>query len=359
MISVNDKWGRLREIVLGKSYASEFYENVKNTNIKSCLQRIADETEEDYLHFETLLRSHGVLVHRPELDPNDRIENYVDHAGRIECSIKNQDDTVVNTAQSPDTYVSATLIPRPPMTPRDNWTVIDGDLIMTSPDLKCSQELLMALASKNNSQILDSFQTFGVGFPGGNLFPVGEDIFLGSDNLTPESMQSLRLRYPKFRWHFVDILGHTDAVYHPVKPGVIISLCDLKQYQNEFPGWDILYLPNQSWHRVQAFCDLKTQNQGKWWLPGEENNSAFTSFVESWLHNWVGFVEETVFDVNCLVLDPQTVFVNNYNKQVFEFLKKHRMEPVIVPFRHRYFWDGGLHCITLELYREGDLVRYL
>ena len=26
--------------------------------------------------------------------------------------------------------------------------------------------------------------------------------------------------------------------------------------------------------------------------------------------------------------------------------------PVIVPFRHRWFWDGGVHCVTQDLYRE-------
>ena len=42
----------------------------------------------------------------------------------------------------------------------------------------------------------------------------------------------------------------------------------------------------------------------------------------------------------------------------YEFLKKHNVEPVYVPWRHRYFWDGGLHCITLDLYREGTQKDY-
>ena len=29
------------------------------------------------------------------------------------------------------------------------------------------------------------------------------------------------------------------------------------------------------------------------------------------------------------------------------------MEAVYVPWRHRWFWDGGLHCITLDLVRQG------
>ncbi len=34
------------------------------------------------------------------------------------------------------------------------------------------------------------------------------------------------------------------------------------------------------------------------------------------------------------------------------------MEPVYIPWRHRYFWDGGLHCITLDLVREGTQQNY-
>ena len=52
------------------------------------------------------------------------------------------------------------------------------------------------------------------------------------------------------------------------------------------------------------------------------------------------------------------VNVNNYNKEVFGFLKKHKIEPIICPIRHRYFWDGGLHCVTLDLQREGARENY-
>ena len=94
-------------------------------------------------------------------------------------------------------------------------------------------------------------------------------------------------------------------------------------------------------------------------MPGEESNTEFTSFVETWLTNWLGYVEETVFDVNMLSLDEHTVLVNNYNKEVFEFFKLHHIEPVVAPFRHRFFWDGGIHCITSDLYRAGEAECYI
>ena len=85
----------------------------------------------------------------------------------------------------------------------------------------------------------------------------------------------------------------------------------------------------------------------------------FIDFVETWLTKWVGYVEETVFDVNVLMIDEHHCCVSNQkNQKVNTFLKKHNVEPVYIPWRHRYFWDGGLHCITLDLYREGKQKDY-
>ena len=94
-------------------------------------------------------------------------------------------------------------------------------------------------------------------------------------------------------------------------------------------------------------------------MPGEEDNDAFIDYVETYLKDWVGYVEETVFEVNMLSINEETILVNNYNKTVFDFLERHKINPVIVPFRHRWFWDGGVDCVTQDLYREGSLLaRY-
>ena len=140
---------------------------------------------------------------------------------------------------------------------------------------------------------------------------------------------------------------------------MILSLKDIQQYEETFPGWDVLYLPDQSWDKVEEWSTIKSKTRGKWWVPGEEHNDELINFVDTWLSDWVGYVEETVFDVNVLVLDEHHVCVSNpNNEQVNAFLKKHKMEPVHIPWRHRYFWDGGLHCITLDLKRQGKQRSY-
>ena len=92
---------------------------------------------------------------------------------------------------------------------------------------------------------------------------------------------------------------------------------------------------------------------------GEEDNKELLDFVNSWLDSWLGYVEETVFDVNCMMLNEHTVLVSSYNKQVFDFFKKHKIVPIICPLRHRFFFDGGIHCVTQDLYREGECQSYI
>ena len=98
---------------------------------------------------------------------------------------------------------------------------------------------------------------------------------------------------------------------------------------------------------------------GRWYLPGKKPSEQFIAFVDTYLNTWTGFVKETVFDVNCLVLDEQHVIFSGYNKSVFDFCEQHGITPIISELRHKYFWDGGISCVTQDLRRRGNLETYL
>ena len=185
---------------------------------------------------------------------------------------------------------------------------------------------------------------------------IGKDLFFGTRAYFQDQTEITKLadiEFPNTRNHIVNTGGHSDGTFCAVAPGLIISLYDVPSYAETFPGWEVVYLPGQSWDQVKPFLELKEQNQGRWWIPGFEHDSAVIETVETWLGHWVGYVEETVFDVNMLIIDPKNVMVFNYNPQVFEALNRYGVTPHIVPFRHRYFWDGGIHCVTSDLDRAG------
>ena len=374
-----NKWDPLKVVMLGDNWGPEFFETIKDDRIRSPLQQIAEETLEELAYFESVLKDFGCTVIRPVVDRNDRIENYVGEQGEINGGI-----------------------PRNALQPRDNQTV-GGNVLYstfwdnpgivqgleqygevkpfyTSKDIKypyMEEEKYNFLAGadwpdyeyflqnrNDKTKFLDFvwkelLEFTVVNMPtSANSFFIGKDVYLDFTCGLPRHV--LEKIFPNTRLNILDA-GHThhDGCFHPIKPGAILSIVDFQKYSETFPGWDVCFLEGESWNKVKGFLDVKTKNQGKWWVPGAEDNPQFSHFVNTWLDEWVGYVEESVFDVNVLVLDEHHVCVNNMdNPQLLEFLKKHKMEPVHIPWRHRYFWDGGLHCITLDLYREGIQQEY-
>jgi len=375
--------------MLGECNGPEFFDKIKNTKVKSALQRIASETQEDLEGYEKVLKDFGCDVIRPYVDKNDSIMNYTDHDGKL------------------------TAIPRSPLQPRDcqlvignslfytgddhpgikqsldsynkNFKTIDGPLREKSfngykgdgaPDWPTYEEYVQRFCNKQplsgkphiHNEILGIYKkekvTIGFSAPAPSITAVGQDIYIDIKTdmdsvLVDYYLKEFAKMFPNFKINVLTIGGHNDGCFHTIKPGAILSLKEIQTYEDTFPDWDICYLPDQSWSKVRQFTKLKKQNQGKWWVPGEEDNDEFTNFVETWLQDWVGYVEETVFDVNVLVLDERHCCVSQQDNEIVNaFLKKHNMEPVYVPWRHRYFWDGGLHCITLDLVRDGTQQDY-
>ena len=66
-----------------------------------------------------------------------------------------------------------------------------------------------------------------------------------------------------------------------------------------------------------------------------------------------------MFDINLLSIDERTVITNGYDKDVETQLKANGVEMIPFEFRHKYFWDSGLHCVTLDLKRQGGPDSYV
>lgn len=370
MYSVYQHWDPLKVCVVGRSYPPEFYSWIKDARVRSLFEKIAIETEEDYQNIIRKLESFGVKVLRPTLT-----RNY---------------------------FINGKYLP-PPMTPRD-YMIMIGEKFYKGyqlefykfynsvkdeswPECKTIKQFDTLPNFIKNECIevhnLDKFIEFYSSYddifdhikhqgnqllssghissaPGAYITRVGKDLyFRATPNIEKDKyLKVINSEFLNTRNHIVDVLGHSDATFCPVCPGLIISLNDVPTYADTFPDWEVVYLPDQSWNKVQPFLDLKCKNQGAWWIPGFEYDQAVIDVVETWMKDWVGFVEETVFDVNMLIVNPKNVIVFNYNKQVFDALDRYGITPHVVPFRHRYFWDGGIHCVTCDLHREGSMCDF-
>ena len=102
----------------------------------------------------------------------------------------------------------------------------------------------------------------------------------------------------------------------------------------------------------------KNFTRGKWWQSGAKDHPEMVKFVDEWLSKWIGFAEETIFEVNMLSISPELIPSLNKQKDVHDKLKQHGIEPIYCRFRHRNFWDAGLHCLTVDTLREGGQQNY-
>jgi hypothetical protein len=370
--SVYQHWDPLKVCAVGRSYPPEFYSWITVPHVRELFEKIAIETEEDYQNIIRKLQSFGVEVVRtdipdhqdlckqydgrlvpPPMCPRDYTimvgdKFYIDHiTGSGEPAYYHVRDS---SWPDCDSYADWLSLPERIRTECLNLHKI-GNRPCTIQNYYSS--IVKQVQSQNN-EIIKSETTIN----GAMIARIGRDLFVGTDDYHQDQSilkKFVDREFTATRNHIINTGGHSDGTYCPVAPGLIISLHDVPNYADTFPGWEVIYLPGQSWDAVQPFLDLKEKNKGKWWIPGFEHDQTVVDVVEQWLGHWTGYVEETVFDVNMLIIDPKNVMVFNYNKKVFDALARYGITPHIVPFRHRYFWDGGIHCVTSDLHREGTM----
>ena len=339
MINSYTSWQPLEEVIVGKAYTPDYFDFIDNPQVKNQLQQILYETEEDLNNLQKIIETYGAKVHRPGLINKDHFQNL---------------------------QILSKGAPLPPLTPRD-WQITLGQKLL--------RVLLMPeldnICNKFSNQVINPHGAYWNpdcvlnGASASCIVRVGKDIFFdNSDYLKPYQSQWIidNVLGSEYRIHEAITDGHGDAVFAILKPGVILSSKhDMHLHlAKDFPGWEVLKIWDSSiWAAMEVGKFKYDVNPGAWYIQGQTPTPEFTEFVDTYLKKWTGFVAETVFDVNCLVLDEENVIFSAYNKNVFDFCKKHRINPIISELRHSYFWDGGISCCTQDLARRGGLETYL
>jgi len=260
--------------------------------------------------------------------------------------------------------------PLPPLTPRD-WQITLGNRLLRVLPMEELGNLCAEYETAQPGSVVDPHggrwnpDCILNGASASCIVRVGQDVFFdNSDYLRPDQTRWIvdNVLGPEYRIHEAVTDGHGDAVFAILKPGVILSS---KHDQNlnfdrDFPGWDVCKVWDSSiWAAIEVGKFKAESTPGAWYVTGQTPTDQFIRFVDTYLSKWTGFVQETVFDVNCLVLDESHVIFSAYNKEVFDFCRKHKIEPIISELRHSYFWDGGISCCTQDIRRRGGLETYL
>lgn len=337
-INSHSPFQKLKKVLVGASWDTNYFDFIKDKNLKSPLEQILFETNEDLQNLLKIFKRLDIDFYQPNPFTNETKNMALDNPVALQS---------------------------PPLQPRGEFLTLGNKCyqISTLPvwndvrniiDSECYENQFDSCWKANDSVKID-----GNYLSGANCIKLGDRIILPPDlDSRCKQIYIKKLQMQGYKTISTQCNGHTDGVLSVLKPGALISLNDIVDYEKNFPKWDVLYLPDQSWSKISPFLKIKEKVGGRWWVPGHEENKNLIEFVNVWLRDWVGFCEETVFDVNILSLSEDIAIVNNYNKEVFNYFKKHKIEPIIWKQRHRYFWDGGVHCLTLDLEREGNRENY-
>ena len=357
LVNIHTQWDPLEEIIVGSVYdPSTFQDANVDKSYLSYMKRILEETEEDLDKLVALLASFDVEVKRPKI------------------LFQNDDQFQISSLEWSH--------PHPPLWPRDISFVV-GNKILTGWTGNLSRYFetwslydhfveyfqsgaewiqMPSFIPKTNEKYIGSiyqrhYQNQML-FHGTQLMRCGKDIFstiprceknkhgIGT-SLGMEWFKRTLETYGYNLWTTELEGGHIDGRLALIKPGLVVSWQPKDKLPSNLQKWDHIHLD------YQEMCPTQ------WWQDYRNKEGRFRKeWIEKYLSDWVGNFEETYFNVNMLVVNQETVISTNCSKLLSSKLKPYGIEVIPFPFRHAHFWDGGVHCLTLDIRRKGKLESY-
>lgn len=368
---VHQHWDPLQVCVVGRSYPPEFYSFVKDKKVRQIFETLAIQTEEDFQQVETTLQQFGVEVWRPDIPPGFQTFDQTNNQFRPPPMTPRDDMVMIGdrffrrsdkdwnvfyrNVRDPSWPTHTSCILDLPDDLQQECREIHGWGSVIHSDWDPYRDIIRRIQARGNTVQTSLHHCIG----GAGVARLGHDLVIGpAGPLESGITEHLQREFSDYDLHIAATDGHMDGHYCPVCPGLIVSHFDSDLYEKIFPDWQVVKvaptLDNQPmWQKH------RTATQSRWWLPDFEQDSKIVEVVEHYLQNFVGFVAETAFEVNMLIIDPANVIAFSYNPQVEKALNSYGINLHVVPFRHRYFWDGGAHCVTLDLHRTGQKTRCL
>ena len=325
-IENNCQLNPLKELWLGGIYPESFYSHFDNKT-EDLFCKITELTNKDLNNFENVLDDIGINVVRPKFD--QPLEKYMD----------DQDNLI-----------------KPPISPCD-WSIVVDDTLYVTPQYHHNiQPFAHAIdeykAQGQKVKILDrsTDSMCWVIFP--SLLRMGKDLYFDFDpHHQKQKKHTIKTANMFTSTHRVHVSGtggdHLDGVFCPLKNKQIFSSHYRSLYDKSFPGWNVFKLPEPK----------SNGHSMKWWLPGI-NYGHFNNEVIKVANNWLGNPQESVFEVNMLVVDEKNIICVQQDDNARKYFDSLGIKMHVADFKTCYFWDAGIHCLISDVYRSGPLVDF-
>jgi len=336
-----NSWDPLKKCMVGNVYEPNFFSVYPDARVGDALEKVNEETRGDIAGLKSVLESAGVEVVQT---PN----KVVTSKGKI---IKDVNQHVEKFG----------TITKPLLAPRDEFIVF-GETLVNCSKVPTYQTWGPWQGCEDYIQTHTTDFDYSIEPP--SIMRAGKDIQVDISFHNGETKKFaeewMPKHFPEYRVNTIEMGGHSDSVICLVKPGLILSHKKISNYEETYPGWDVIYVdrPGSEDEYVSAYFKYRDSlpDVVNYWIKGQEDNNKLHQFIKLWMNT--GYVFETHFNVNCLSIDESTLVCNYYDRDLAAKLKNYGVELVESPMRHRHFWDNGIHCCTVDLYREGEMQDY-
>lgn len=340
-MSIWTNWDPLKEVIVGDCFGGA-------TSNK--LAMILHETKEDLQSLSDYLTKLGVHVHRP------KIVQYPKDIDLGNFKIQN---------------------PTAPIVPRDQYLMYGNTIYQTYTSMPDRY-----LDSTNYYHIFKDF--FDRGYNWLSMPPPILDTLVDKWWANGEHVYHTQLK-DKILWHTATMFKCGDKLVTNIegpgnKAGLDWMMRNLPQdtiidtgntTQQGFGhidhGWfmtndDLVFCVNKSWVpeplRNKEIVELQDHfekfDDTKFIIDYTSTEGKFSdAWLDKWLSEWKGYAQEVFFDSNVLVIDSQNVLFSNRQPGIFKVMEKYGINCHVVPQRHGLFWEAGIHCLTLDLVRDG------
>lgn len=353
-MTIFTNWDPLESVIVGNCDSQVSSNWVLDSDTKQQFNRLLAETKEDLDDLASVLEKLGVKVYRPnliKLDQNIKIENF---------SLKN---------------------PAFPVVPRDQYWTYGNTIYQTYSSISDRY-----LDSLNYNDIFTTMFKEGWNYISQPL-PILKNLdeLTGYKQWMTNGDQIYNDHYKeKILWHTATIFRCGDSIIvNPRGPGTKLGLEWIKRnidaqiilnYNTTMKGWGhidhgfymvddetvicdgINYVPLCL--RNKKIIDIKDK------LPKMDYNNFLAethhhvdkfnqNWLREWLNEWSGYTQNLSWGTNVLVVDSNNLIFSSTWPAMFEELSKHGINCHVSKQRHGWFWEAGIHCLTLDLSRKG------
>jgi len=335
-------WDPLKEIIVGDCFQGHH---------RNKLAQIFGETKEDLDNLADYLSKLGVRVHRPKVTP------YKENIDLGNFKVKH---------------------PTAPIVPRDQYLVYGENIFQTYTSMPDRY-----LDSVNYNHIFKELFDRGhnwISQPPPILDTLVDKWWAEGERIYNEQLSTQVL------WHTATMFKCGDKLITNTKgPGTQAGLEWMKRnlpantivdvgdtHQQGFGhidhGWfmvsdDLIFCVNKHWvpeplrnkELVELQDHFRMFEDTKFIDDYSKSGGTYSNaWIDKWLTEWKGYAQEVFFDSNVLVIDRHNIIFSNTQSKIFKVLEKYGINCHVVPQRHGLFWEAGVHCLTLDISREGE-----